>query len=64
MLGVETLDHFLRECPGLEGVRNRYQLREMGEVMCFGERDVAGVCQFLEEMWAERERIRDGFSEI
>ena len=56
----ETLEHFVLECRGLAGVRERHGVQTMGDVMCFGGRDTRRACDFLEEAWSVRSRILEG----
>ena len=51
---VETLKHFLVECEGLRGVRERFGVNSVEESMGFGRLSVEEVKNYLVEMWKFR----------
>ena len=57
----ETLLHFLEECEGLRGARDRYGLYRMDDVLSFGRGEWGDVKTYLEEIWGiRRAAMEDG----
>ena len=60
----ETLNHFLRRCPGLERIRTQHGMNdiEMRNLLLFGgggEGAIGNTKRYLADIWRRRERARE-----